>query len=432
VLCFLKKKENIINKSVSYEIDRKSRIIIEKYMKKMGIKGVSLGELLNMLGFSVDSKLYLKLDDESTKLTIYYTYENGNFNRVNHIYFDDMLDGYINVENKDSVKEYFVRYDDVEGKSYLENRKFVKRRVINGIEYYISLYNKELCISINNNMGNEIKFSCDGIKDKDKILNLLNDILLLEWYIFGIKLSDSFEDIFSKWIGKLMEIGFVNFSLSCINNKNVVSNCLISNFNDVLKVVTKSYFKKVYYERIITKKDLNTDNTRIVLKNGDYQFEVEYLDDSKVRDMINNEIELINYLNNLSFPVEIDDVCRNICRVSLGDINKYTDISLKVYRNDVRTNIFSVKDGKLDYFQKIDSSKRITIGRDGVFSYTKEDDILRYLVELDGDVVTKYEQMDEDGLVYNNETSADMYKLIEEAKIEKVRTRKLIEKLIKV
>ena len=138
-------------------------------------------------------------------------------------------------------------------------------------------------------------------------------------------------------------------------------------------------------------------------------------------------MELINSFMNIRFPIKIDELCKRLSKTSIGNINKYLDISLKIYDNNIRKDVISIKNSKLDYFENIDSNKKITIGHDGVFSYINEDDLSRYLVLINGDIVTKYEQVNQYGI--NNDKG--LYMAIKDAAAEKIRVKKLVFDLVR-
>lgn len=432
---FKKKKNDVDDKSVYYEIDKKSRMIIEKYMKKIGLGDITFYELLIMLGFEFNSKLYLKLKQDSNGLIIYYSYDKDNFNKYDYIRFRYMLYRHIMVESKDSYKEYYIKWEYPTGKLCLENEKFYKQKKIDEVEYCITLYNGEFKISIKDSTGREIKFSCDKTGfDRDRILSFLNDSSLLERYIYSVKISDLIEDVFKKWswILNYLKIDFRNMSLTSLKNDVVVSSYLGDKNNNKLEVKLISDLGELTYVRTILKKAINFEHKSdisIILNNGNYKFYLSYLDDGFVT-RVKNEEELINYLKCLRFPIKIEDVCKKINEISLGNLDKYLSISLKVYDNDIRTDVLSLKEGKLDYYQRVVDGKRITIGCDGKFSYKKEDEVSSYSVGITGDVVTRYEHVCEDGICKGDNSDGVMYRAIMEAKEEKTRVRKMVSGLI--
>ena len=130
----------------------------------------------------------------------------------------------------------------------------------------------------------------------------------------------------------------------------------------------------------------------------------------------------------IRFPIKMDDLCKILSKTSIGNISRYLDISLKIYYNNIRKDVISIKNSKLDYFENIDYSKKITINNDGVSSSINEDDISRYLVEINGDIVTRYEQVNEYGI---NNDNKGLYMAIKDAANEKVRIKKLVLDLVK-
>lgn len=432
---FKKKKNDVDDKSVYYEIDKKSRMIIEKYMKKIGLGDITFYELLIMLGFNLNNKLYLKLKQDSNGLIIYYSYDKDNFNKYDYIRFRYMLYRHIMVESKDSYKEYYIKWEYPTGKLCLENEKFYKRKKIDEVEYCITLYNGEFKISTKDSTGREIKFSCDIEElNKQKILAIISN----QNYNRDNKiLDDKIDDVFEKFVHifNLFNIGFDNMSLTFYKDGLITSGYWLkeykSKYNNKLEFKTKSDVGEITYERTILNEYLDTtekSEVSIKLKHNSFQFVFfDYLDSGFILD-IKNEIKLINYFKNLRFPIQIDKICKDISEIILKDMD---NMCLKIYHNDVRTGVLSIKNGKLDYFQKIIDDKRVIINHGGVFSYRNKEEVSSYSVDMTGDIVTRYEQVSERGICNGDDSDRVMYKAIREAKEEKIKVRKLVDELIK-
>jgi len=104
-------RKNNENSNNCYEIDNKSRVIIEKYMKKNSLRDITLFELLDKLGFKSNNKLYLRLEQDGVKLKIYYSYDKNNFNRDDYVSFNYVLERYIYVDSKNNHRSYFIKWE---------------------------------------------------------------------------------------------------------------------------------------------------------------------------------------------------------------------------------------------------------------------------------------------------------------------------------
>ena len=94
---------------------------------------------------------------------------------------------------------------------------------------------------------------------------------------------------------------------------------------------------------------------------------------------LKNEKELVNYLNSLVFPIDIDLVYKKICEISLGDILVYPEFSLRVNKFDNTDGLeevvdeITLKNGMLEDFIITRDSKTIRIdGNDNYWIYEKE------------------------------------------------------------
>ena len=418
----IKKKDSKNINVRNYEIDKNSKLIIDKYMKKIKIRDINIFMLLDILGFDKYNYLYLKVEEDINGIKIYYSENIDEFEVNRFIYFDYVMDKYIKVFNRDSILEYYIKREYPGKRLCLDNEMIVKRKNINGIEYYVSLYRNEFNLVIKDNSGKEIRLDCIDIIDRDKMIYYIDD---MNNYIFNIRLDDNIDDIYNKFINMFIGVGFKKFNLCSFIDNNIISNYIVNNYNNRLEVNNIDRLKKVSYERDINK-DNNDTNIMIKFINGEYSFVIEYLD--IVNNKILNEMELINSFMKIRFPIKMDDLCKILSKTSIGNISRYLDISLKIYYNNIRKDVISIKNSKLDYFENIDNSKKISINNDGVFSYINEDDISRYLVEINGDIVTRYEQVNEYGI---NNDNKGLYMAIKDAAEEKIRVKKLVVDLVK-
>jgi len=430
-------RKNNENSNNCYEIDNKSRVIIEKYMKKNSLRDITLFELLDKLGFKSNNKLYLRLEQDGVKLKIYYSYDKNNFNRDDYVSFNYVLERYIYVDSKNNHRSYFIKWEYPTGKFYLFNEMFSKKRVIDDVEYLITVYKGELKISIDDNVhsGIFLKINYSQI-DEDKIIKIIDNYC--EEYIYNIKISSNIDDVFEKFRNLLVDyaIRFKDFSVTYSNDKYFNSGYWIIDYKDECNnKLEYNNSSGIVYNRTMFKLDLNNieillrknlNSIKIVFKNGDYGIEIEYLSE----EILLNEIELINYLKEIKFPVKIEDICLGISKISFGDLDKYLEFSLKIYHNNIRSHTLSLKEGKLDYFQTVLDDKRITINHDLVFSYKKGNEKNGYAVYMNGDVVTRYDEVNENGILNSDNSNRLMYMAINEAKGEKIRVKKIVDKLM--
>ena len=277
----IKKKDNRNIRIRNYEIDKNSKLIIDRYIKKIKIRDINIFMLLDMLGFNKYNNLYLKVEEDNCSIKIYYSDNMDEFDENRFIYFDYVMDKYIKVFNKDSILEYYIKREYPSKRYVLDKEMIVKRKNIDGIEYYISLYRNEFNLIIKDNSGKEIKLDCIDIIDRDKMVQYID---ILDNFIFNIKIDDSLDKIYNMFINRLIDVGFKKFNLVSMIDNNIISSYVVNNYNNRLVVNNIDCLKKVSYERIINNIGNNDTNIIIRFNNGEYSFLIEYLD------IVNNKV----------------------------------------------------------------------------------------------------------------------------------------------
>lgn len=84
---------------------------------------------------------------------------------------------------------------------------------------------------------------------------------------------------------------------------------------------------------------------------------------------INNEEKLIEYLSNLEFPISIDEVYKEICKISLGYIKEYEHITIEASLENKITDLIHILSGEWEKFTRTKNGKTVTIERNGCWSY---------------------------------------------------------------
>ena len=97
------------------------------------------------------------------------------------------------------------------------------------------------------------------------------------------------------------------------------------------------------------------------------------VDDSSYE--LDNENLLMNYLSSLNFPVNIIEVYKKICEISLGNIDEYRNFSLTITKiinstgEEKVTDTINLTNGKLEQFKITREGKSISIDKFGVWNY---------------------------------------------------------------
>lgn len=145
------------------------------------------------------------------------------------------------------------------------------------------------------------------------------------------------------------------------------------------------------------------DNTGVeffVFKDG-YYLELDIdknVDSSKkifgIKSLVKNEEYLVNYLMNLSFPVEIDEVYKKICEIlEIEDFSEYLEISLFIYNYKDNTYLDNtdtiiVRNGIVEEIKITKNNKTVV--------YYPDSDSWNYEEDRDGTIISVNYDMDDD------------------------------------
>ena len=168
-----------------------------------------------------------------------------------------------------------------------------------------------------------------------------------------------------------------------------------------------------------------------VFKNGCHvKIEISSSDNNK--EFNNIILVLRDYLCNLDYPVKINELCNGICDKCFLDINNITYFKIECYNGNLFTDSLLIKNGKLKKFEMTVGEKTVSVGEDGMFYYASNSSCGEIEVDMsmDRDIVTRYEVALDDG-IENDDMGNVMYNVINEAKDCKVRTKKLINEMLK-
>lgn len=119
------------------------------------------------------------------------------------------------------------------------------------------------------------------------------------------------------------------------------------------------------------------------IQNKEYTFSVEIGNPTPSKTYSNkafklkNEEELREYLLDLSFPFEINEVYKKICEISIDSVHKYPRFKLEVEKkldekNKKTTDKLSLAYGQLERFIIVRNGKTISIDSNGNWSYDSE------------------------------------------------------------
>lgn len=420
---------------VNYVTDIKSKLELEKYLFMNVVPQIGIfGEILTKLGFDTSKPLYLKRkkDKAIRGIIFYYSYDKDKFSEDNMIEIGCVFSRSIELVCNGQSREYNIRINN-NNDIYLENEYFENKKKVNGISYYYCVYNGELEIFISNDFGEKIEFSCDVIINESEIVSKLENNGELEKYIFNINFNDSIFDILNNLceyidIFKFKEIK--NVSINYLKYGDVISSCLIENSNIRVNVKDEGT-NEISYELDRNKSNCDVKYLIILSDKNDYELKIELVNDD-IDFKLKNEIELRKYLLGLRYPLRIEEVLNKLSEISFGDIGQYEYLFLAFRYNSYQwTDMIELSKGNLDSFKITRNGKIYQIYKDGEFHYEVENESSNYSVDMMGDVVIRCQQYCENGLDTSDDSNRFVYKSIREAKEGKVRTRKLIDEMLK-
>ena len=446
---------NNSNKSgINYVLDDELKKEINTWLKNISLEKFSFGEILKRLGFDENNILYLQKDENSKafKLVINYGYEKNIDNKKKLIlsdrydYWKSNYGGIILIDNNYVKRYYYVcngKEENDDLKIVLEEKQITKDVSGNVITTRYGVDN--ISINIRKIDGIEIKLSC-----KASFLFKIDNELELENYLLNLELPVDMLLVYKK-ICKILiheEIDLSYFELTFSKGRKELARLdeekeimstgrcqLSSKFN------IKDGIRDISYRRYSPNKAVirfwGEDDyfVKLNVKNRDYEFTLAVKsNDSEEKDYkLDNELELRDYLLNLEFPIKLEEVLKKICEISLGDICKYSLIKLDCYYNEKQISALYFRNGKFDFYNDTRNEKEVSVNAGGMFSYkiNNKDDYC--FIEIVDDTIKKYEYKSLDGIKMNidNRIENPLEMVINDVKMEKVRTRKLIDEIIK-
>lgn len=406
-----------------------------------------------------DEILYLDKIDTSIdgKLSFNFGYEDENReNFLINFYYTAPYNRFYN----DPTYKILVKWIDSDGFSYrvsyhcysLKNRlnvierfdpfeeKMVVTKEINGIKYerniddgdlVIYVHKDNYCIRINGYVG-------DGY-------NIFNDNVVFEYLFKLMNLGSDIENInlFDVY-NKICSMAFENEPTLYVNlykdDKKIngfnVERTAVSGHTNCIKRVfyINAMVNDIKYHYYIPKDKKNLENgiLQITVMYSYYKLVIEVRAKDTNEINLDNELELKEYLMKLSGKLKIEDIYKDICLISLGDISQYNEINIKILdrlRAGIVLEEISLKDGKLELFQINRDGRVIKIDNNGNFSYQREDSDTKIFVNLNNNIITKceYSTSKEIDTLIDGRIENPIENVIKEIKSEKVRVRKIID-----
>jgi len=447
---------NNSNKSgISYVLDDELKKEITSWLKTISLEKFSFDEILKRLGFEEGKTLYLQKNDNSKefKLVINYGYEK-NIDDNKKIILSDRYDywksnygGIILIDNN-YVKRYYIyacndKEENDDFKIVLEEKQITKE--VNGNVITIRYGIDTILINIKKTDGLEIKLYC-----KASFMFKIDNEMELENYLLNLELPLDMFSVYKKIceISIYDEIDLSYFELTFNRGKKVLASLseekeimfggvcqLSSKFN--IKDSTRDISYKRYSPNKVFIRFWGEDaySVKLNIQNENYELTLVVKSiDSKDKDYkLDNEMELRNYLLYLEFPIKIEEVLKKICEISLGDISKYSLIKLDCYYNEKKISALHFRNGKFDLYNDIRDGKEISVNSDGMFRYKTDNKGNYYFIEIVDDVIKKYEYISSEGIKMNTDNRIEnpLEMVINDVKMEKVRTRKLIDEIMK-
>lgn len=135
---------------------------------------------------------------------------------------------------------------------------------------------------------------------------------------------------------------------------------------------------------------------------------------------------LRDYLLNLEYPVKIEDICKEVFKEFGND----ACFKIEIMYNERLTDFIKIYKGNLLEFKSIKDGRIVSIDENGVFSYESLNGKKKMIVEMIDDTVTRCDYSSLAG-IESDDMSNSIYNGINDAKDVKVRTRKLIDEMLK-
>lgn len=135
---------------------------------------------------------------------------------------------------------------------------------------------------------------------------------------------------------------------------------------------------------------------------------------------------------NLTFPISIEKVYKDICKISLGDVGKYSKIVFQCIelKTSSITDMIVLDDGNFEKFGMTKNGKTMFIDKYGNFIYRTSDVVTDIEVNIAANDKTKCEVSSKDGKSMDDyiETLLFTYD-IGDARREKEKIRRLVKRV---
>jgi len=421
---------------VSYFITNYERLQINNWLKDVGVESISFSDILGMLDFDKDKKLWLeRIPSEKDEISFSFKY-------VDETFYNDLLDEwgritiYKNFVNHGGNKSYKIKVfnNNYELLYYLWMDKnvlklkleenYIKENVNDKI-YMRKGYDGGFRIKVKNNYD-EILLVC-----KKRDVSQVDNEDKLKEYLLNIDGNVSVREIYKK----ICEISLGNedhyekIELSLIKDNQIVEN---------VEKYDKRYFGNIGPDY---RCDILKDGKRcIFICDSDSESKIiKFVKDNYIIiirmcdcELFNDKIALRDYFMDLENPIKIHELCIDFRDKFLYDFDHIPYFKIEFYiDNTYRDNLF-IKNGKVCNFEMILDDKKLLVNEDGKFCYLSSSSCGEVEVDMsmDRDVVTKY-QIELDEGIENDDMGNVMYNIINKAKDEKVRTKKMIDKMLK-
>lgn len=438
----IKKIEKAEKNGVNYVCNKSEVLAINNWMDALGLEEVSFSEILLKLGFDKDRCLWFQIipsEDDRISLSFQYKDELYEGDRINlykapvyrlHLGLVDTHQ--IKISNDDYEKIYYI-YKNSNGIEVSKVEDYIKEN-IDDKTYMRRVYDGGFRITIKKNLFfDEIRLVCekDGIKE-------VNNEEELKEYLLNIDDSISINEVYKKIceISLGNEIDYRKINLTLYKGEKIIGSISF-------KTEYSSAFYSPKYEYEILENDKNKlfcvgDYFRLFIENRipkDIEFSYnDYRIEIGLRPFVQNKdndkiIELRDYMMKLELPVMIDKLCSDICNKFLMEIDKFIYLKIECFYKNKLTDMIHIEKGKLLELELNRDGKIIKIDRDGNFSYGYSDEDKKYLVKINEDRVIGYENYMDSGIESDNMGNV-MYNHINNAKDEKVRTRKLVDGML--
>jgi len=447
------KKDNY--NGVTYVCDKELEKEINDFLRWSTFYNNKLfGLVLLKLGFDSDKNLYLKRSENEDILEFYYSFDGVNYSdkkiefykniKTNMLYYD--ADYCVSIgDDSLSTTYYIILASSDEGSFKLEKRNETINKNINGVEYLRDIRSDNLYINIK--WPNDIEFSliCHGEFDLkfDVELELQNYLLNITPSIPVFKIYEKIYEIVFKDdnIFKSIDFGFKSNKKTLSSLRyypNGINNTMFPKetfeIEDIDRKIAYYRYLHVYYDLY---EDEKIRTVKINVVSGDYSFDLivePFVYNVSLHPVkLDNEIEIRDYLLSIEFPIKIEDVYKKVVDISLGDVSKYKLIELNLkYKNDSIEKLV-LNEGNLKCYRIIRDGKVIEVDDKDTFIYKSNDKDRSLSIDMVGNKIKRYEFISSEGINVDTDNRIEnpLEMVINEVKREKVKTKKLIDSIIK-